>query len=298
MPIEPVSLERRLALISEHWRPDVVARLNGQEVKVVRFKGEFVWHHHADADEFFLCLEGSFRVEFRDGCVTLADGDCVVVPRGVEHRPVADEEVSALIFEPAGVRNTGNVEHPVLTAPSPAELLPADPAVVHVTDTERLSIRRLCADDAAFIVDLLNQPSFLEHIGDRGVRSLDDARAYIANGPVAMYARHGFGLFHVALKACGTPIGICGILKRDTLEDVDIGFAFLPDYWAKGYALESANGVRAWAKARLGLTRLVAIVQPGNVRSSRLLGKMGFRLEGRVTLGGAVEELELYGCEV
>jgi len=164
--------------------------------------------------------------------------------------------------------------------------------------TERLSIRRFCADDAAFLVDLLNQPSFITNIGDRGVRTLDDACFYIENGPQAMYEKYGFGLFRVALKATDTPIGICGILKRETLQDIDIGFAFLPAYWSKGYALESATAVKAWAKATLGLTRLVAIVQPGNGPSIRLLEKLGLRYEGMVTHGEDAESLCLYGCEV
>ena len=117
VPPDRIVLAERLKGIAEHWRPAVIARLNGQEVKLVKFRGEFVWHHHADVDEFFLCLDGAFRVEFRDRSVELRAGDCLVVPRGVEHRPVADEDVAVLLFEPAGVRNTGNAEHPTLTAP-------------------------------------------------------------------------------------------------------------------------------------------------------------------------------------
>jgi mannose-6-phosphate isomerase-like protein (cupin superfamily) len=116
-PADRIVLAEVLRGIAEHWRPEVVARLNGQEVKVVKFRGAFVRHHHADEDEFFLCLDGTFRMEFRDRSVELRSGDCIVVPRGVEHRPVADQEVAVLLFEPAGVRNTGNVEHPTLTAP-------------------------------------------------------------------------------------------------------------------------------------------------------------------------------------
>ena len=112
-----VVLSEALAAISEHWRPKVVGELNGQEVKLVKFKGEFVWHHHEQADELFLALRGSFRIEFRDRRVELAPGEFLIVPRGVEHRPVAEEEVVALLFEPAATRNTGNVEHPTLTAP-------------------------------------------------------------------------------------------------------------------------------------------------------------------------------------
>jgi mannose-6-phosphate isomerase-like protein (cupin superfamily) len=116
-PGAPVVLAEALQGITEHWRPAVIARLNGQEVKLVKFRGEFVWHRHAEEDEFFLCLHGEFRMEYRDRTVTLRAGDCIVVPRGVEHRPVADEEVSVLLFEPAGVRNTGDAEHPTLSAP-------------------------------------------------------------------------------------------------------------------------------------------------------------------------------------
>ena len=114
---DKISLAEQLATIQEHWRPKVVAALNGQEVKLVKIRGEFVWHHHDHEDELFLGVRGHFRIEFRDHTVEIGPGDFVVVPRGVEHRPVADEEAEILLFEPAGVRNTGNVEHPTLTAP-------------------------------------------------------------------------------------------------------------------------------------------------------------------------------------
>jgi len=117
MPIEKVVLATALSDILEHWRPQVVGALNGQEVKLAKFVGTFPWHHHDDADELFLGLQGSFRVEFRDRVVTLGPGEFLVVPRGVEHRTVADGEASVLLFEPAGVRNTGNVVDPVYTAP-------------------------------------------------------------------------------------------------------------------------------------------------------------------------------------
>ena len=112
-----ISLAEQLATITEHWRPKVVGALNGQEVKLVKFRGEFVWHHHESEDELFLGVAGRFRVEFRDRVAHVGPGEFVVVPHGVEHRTVADEEASVLLFEPAGVRNTGNVEHPTLTAP-------------------------------------------------------------------------------------------------------------------------------------------------------------------------------------
>ncbi len=115
--MQAIDVSEALAGITEHWRPMVVGRLNGQEVKLARCLGEFVWHHHADADELFLVVRGRLRIDFRDGPVTLGPGQLLVVPRGVEHRPVAEEEVELLLFEPAGTRNTGNVEHPSLTAP-------------------------------------------------------------------------------------------------------------------------------------------------------------------------------------
>ena len=116
-----ISLDEKFSAITEHWSPRVVARLNGQEVKLVRFKGEFTWHHHDAEDELFLVHEGRFRMEFRDRTVELAAGDMIVVPRGVEHRPVADEEVQVLLFEPAGTLNTGNVRN-AFTVDAPGTL--------------------------------------------------------------------------------------------------------------------------------------------------------------------------------
>jgi mannose-6-phosphate isomerase-like protein (cupin superfamily) len=112
-----VNIAEKLALITEHWRPKVVAELNGQEVKLVKFQGTFVWHHHEQEDELFLGVRGRFRIEFRDGIVEVGPGEFVVVPRGIEHRTVAEQEVAVLVFEPAATRNTGNVEDAKLTAP-------------------------------------------------------------------------------------------------------------------------------------------------------------------------------------
>ncbi len=115
--MEKVNIAEKFALINEHWRPKVVGELNGQEIKLVKIKGEFPWHQHEAEDEMFLAVSGSFRLEFRDKTVTLDKGEFVIVPRGVEHRPVADEEVEILLFEPKGVKNTGNVEDENFTAP-------------------------------------------------------------------------------------------------------------------------------------------------------------------------------------
>lgn len=114
--MKKVNLAEKFSLISEHWRPKVVGELNGQEVKLVKFKGEFPWHHHEKEDELFMAIKGSFRLEFRDRTVELAPGEFVIVPHGVEHRPVADEEVEVLLFEPAQVRNTGDIVDEVFTA--------------------------------------------------------------------------------------------------------------------------------------------------------------------------------------
>jgi mannose-6-phosphate isomerase-like protein (cupin superfamily) len=115
---EKISLDQKFALFSERWRPKVIAALNGQEVKLVKVQGEFPWHTHDTEDEFFLVWRGRFRVEFRDRVVELTDGECIVVPRGVEHRTGADDEAEILCFEPIGVRNTGDVVDAAYTAPS------------------------------------------------------------------------------------------------------------------------------------------------------------------------------------
>jgi RimJ/RimL family protein N-acetyltransferase len=167
-----------------------------------------------------------------------------------------------------------------------------------VIETERLNLRRLTTDDAEFILELLNDPSFLRFIGDKGVRTLDDARKYILNGPVDMYNRLGFGLYLTELKDGGGPIGICGLIKRDSLEDVDIGFAFLPKFWAKGYAYESAAAVMAYGKNALGLNRIVAVTNPDNRSSIKLLEKLGFGFERMVRLSADAQEIKLFAYDV
>jgi RimJ/RimL family protein N-acetyltransferase len=163
-----------------------------------------------------------------------------------------------------------------------------------VLETERLSLRRLTVDDAEFMLDLLNQPSFLHFIGDRGVRSVEDAREYVRTGPMASYERFGFGMYLTALKEGGTPIGVCGLVKRDTLDDVDIGYAFLPDFWSKGYAFESAAAVLEQARTVLGLRRIVAIVSPDNQGSIRVLEKLGLRFERLARLSPESPEVQLF----
>ena len=119
---DKIDLAGKFALFSEHWRPKVVAALNGQEIKLVKVQGTFPWHHHEAEDEFFLVWKGRFRIEFRDRIVELGPGEALVVPRGVEHRTVADEEAEVLVFEPAATRNTGNVVDTAFTAPDGARV--------------------------------------------------------------------------------------------------------------------------------------------------------------------------------
>ena len=138
-----------------------------------------------------------------------------------------------------------------------------------VLETERLVLRRFDTGDAQFILELVNDPDWLRFIGDKSVRNLEDARGYIQKGPVDMYARHGFGLYCVELKSDATPIGMCGLLKRDTLEDVDIGFAFLPRFRSQGYGHEAALATLAYGAHVLGLKRIVATTTPDNDASGR-----------------------------
>ena len=160
--------------------------------------------------------------------------------------------------------------------------------------TDRLSLRKLTADDAGFMLRLLNEPSFIRYIGDKGVRTIDGARAYILDGPVASYEKHGFGLWLVEARESGEPAGICGLLKREVLEDVDIGYAFIPEFWSRGYALEAASAVLSYAGETLGLKRVAAVVNVDNHSSIRLLEKMGFEYERMVRLSSDAPEITLF----
>lgn len=171
-------------------------------------------------------------------------------------------------------------------------------AFVFVLETERLTLRHLSPDtDAEFILRLLNEPSFLQYVGDKGARTLDDAREYIRNGPMKSYAEHGFGLFRVGLKENGSAMGICGLIKRDTLPEPDIGFAFLPEYWEKGYAHESAAEIMRHAREVLRLNRILAITTPDNEASAKLLGKIGLRFERMIRLSEEADEVKLFSTD-
>jgi len=166
---------------------------------------------------------------------------------------------------------------------------------VTILETERLFLRQLTTDDAGFILELLNDPAFIQNIGDRNVRTIEDACSYILNGPMKSYDKNGFGLYLVVLKETNESIGMCGLIRRDTLEDVDIGYALLPDYWHKGYAVEAARATKTYAKEVIGLKRIVAIVDPANAGSIRVLEKLGLQFEKMVRLSLDDIELKLFG---
>ncbi|MGE8036715.1 GNAT family N-acetyltransferase [Lysinibacillus sp. NPDC093692] len=163
-----------------------------------------------------------------------------------------------------------------------------------VIETERLTLRLQTTEDADFILELVNDPSWLEFIGDRGVRTVEDAREYIVNGAIRTYEQSGFCFYLVERKEDQSPLGICGFVKRESLEDVDIGFAFLPKYWGKGYAYEAASATLAYGLDTLGLNRVVAITTQDNHASGKLLEKIGLQFEGLVQLSNDSEELRLF----
>jgi len=165
---------------------------------------------------------------------------------------------------------------------------------VKVLESERLVLKHLSIEDAAFILRLLNEPSFIQYIGDKKVRTLDDARQYIENGPRKSYEENGFGLNKVELKSTGEPMGISGLVKRDTLPEPDIGFAFLPEYWNQGYAIESARAVMDHARNVLGIKRVVAITSPDNDASARLLEKIGLRFQRLIKFTDESAEIKLF----
>ena len=164
-----------------------------------------------------------------------------------------------------------------------------------VIRSERLQLRELELQDDEFILNLLNEAPFVRFIGDKGVRNLPDAREYILKGPMDSYQRFGFGLYLATLIDSGLPIGICGLVKRDTLPDVDVGFAFLSRFWSRGYAAESAAAVLAYGTRQLRLPRIVAITAPDNRASIAVLEKIGLKFERMVKLTDDGEELKMFG---
>ena len=173
----------------------------------------------------------------------------------------------------------------------------SDPAPRTILETARLVLREFTHRDAAFVLRLLNEPSWIRFIGDRKVRDLDAARRYLDDGPRASYGRNGFGLWCVVAKGSEEPVGMCGLIRRETLPDVDVGFAFLPGAWGRGYARESAAAVLAHARDVLGLRRVLAITDPENVASIRVLERIGMRPEGTVQMPGESIDLLLFAWD-
>jgi RimJ/RimL family protein N-acetyltransferase len=161
-------------------------------------------------------------------------------------------------------------------------------------ETQRLTLRRLRFDDAPFLVKLLNEPSFLQNIGDKGVRNVEDAHRYLRDGPHAMYEKYGFGLWHTSLRN-GAPVGMCGLLKRDILPDADVGYAFLPQFWGQGLAHEAAEATLRHGARKFGLTRVVAVVSDDNAGSIRLLEKLGMTFERMFSMREDEPDVRLYG---
>jgi ribosomal-protein-alanine N-acetyltransferase len=166
-----------------------------------------------------------------------------------------------------------------------------------ILETERLRMSEFTFDDTDFIIQLLNSPGWIKYIGDRNVKTTEDAKLYLQAGPMKSYALHGFGLYRIDLKFENKSIGMCGLLKRDTLEFPDIGFAFLQDYEGKGYAREASDTIVKYARERLRLKTLLAITLPDNVKSIRLLSALGFAVVGRITMPGDEKMLQLYRSE-
>lgn len=176
--------------------------------------------------------------------------------------------------------------------------LDLDNVNVKILETERIFLREIVESDAEFILDLLNQPSFIKYIGDRNVRTIEQSREFIENRYRKSYRDFGYGLYTVELKETNTPIGICGFVKRDSLPDADIGFAFLPQFCGKGYALESANAVMKYGRDVLNLKRVLAITSQDNESSGRLLEKVGFKFENLIKTPADDEELKLFSSDL
>ncbi|WP_245999716.1 GNAT family N-acetyltransferase [Paraflavitalea soli] len=167
-----------------------------------------------------------------------------------------------------------------------------------IAETPRLLLRELTVADAPFIFELVNEPAWIEFIGDKGVRTIADAENYIINGPHKSYATNGFGLWLVQLKEQNSPIGMCGLIKRDALKHVDIGFAFLAVHNGQGYGYEAATAVLDHARNKIGLKHILAITNQHNVRSIRLLEKLGLKYERLITMPGDAKPIRLMGASL
>jgi len=165
-------------------------------------------------------------------------------------------------------------------------------------ETTRLVLEEFALSDAVFIVGLLNQPSFIEFIGDRGVRTSADAERYLREGPMHSYRQHGHGLLKVSLRDSATPIGMCGLVRRDTLPHADIGFALLPQFWNVGYVTEAARAAIEDGRRRLGLRQVLGITSPHNTRSIQVLGKLGLQFVEERSLAAGATPLRIFALEM
>ncbi|MET0786924.1 MAG: GNAT family N-acetyltransferase [Paenisporosarcina sp.] len=166
-----------------------------------------------------------------------------------------------------------------------------------IVETERLILRHLTPEDAEFIVTLLNEPDWIKYIGDRGIRTVEAAKQYIEDGPKAMYREHGVGLYLIELKENALPIGLCGLLHRDFLKDVDLGFALLSQYWGKGFAYEAAQATLTYGFEDLGYRRIVGFTSLDNEKSANLLKKLGMKDEGTIKYASTTEDVRLFAKE-
>ncbi len=166
-----------------------------------------------------------------------------------------------------------------------------------ILETKRLILRKFTLDDAPFMLELLNTPTWLQFIGDRNVHSLEDAENYLKNGPLKSYQENGFGFYAVIEKSTHQTIGMCGLIKRDSLPDIDIGFAFLPNRLSKGYGHEAASATLDYALNVLKIKRIVAIVNADNEKSIGLIKKIGMKFEQMIKFGDEEKKLMLFGFE-
>ena len=162
-------------------------------------------------------------------------------------------------------------------------------------ETERLQLRKLTLDDAGLMLHVWNDPAFVRHVGDRGIRTVKDACAAMRKGALHLYDAYGFGPYRMALRDDDTPIGICGLFRREGLDEPDIGYSTLPDFCGQGYAFEAATAVIAYARSELALDRLIAIISPTNDASIGLIRKLGFEFERMHTMPDDEDEICVYG---
>ncbi|NIA27992.1 MAG: GNAT family N-acetyltransferase [Desulfobulbaceae bacterium] len=161
-------------------------------------------------------------------------------------------------------------------------------------ETKRLSLRRLTLDDAELMLAVWNDPAFIRYVADRGIRTIKAARAALKEGALKLFSDYGYGPFRVALTEDDTPVGVCGLFRREGLDEPDLGFSILPKYWRKGYAHEAARAVVGHAKTDIRLTRLTAIVSPENTASVALIEKLGLQFERMHRLPGDDDDVAIY----